>query len=365
PSGGYIQRDKAGQATGVLFESAMQLVQRVIPPPTPAERLDGARLALAEAASYGMTSVHIPTIMSQDDGGHNLGDLKLLYERGELTLRCLSSIAATDLDFAIALGMRSGLGDRMLRIGGLKIFADGALGSQTAEMLQPYEGSASKGMAVLPEEELRALVARANANGISVLVHAIGDAAVRKVLDAIEAAGRPPLAMLNRIEHAQIVSPRDLHRFGELGVIASMQPIHATSDMEMADQLWGERCVTAYAWRTLLDAGATLAFGSDAPVDSFNPWHGVHAAVTRQKADGTPPGGWHSQECLTVEEALRAYCVGPALASGEAHEKGILAPGMLADLAVLNADPFKIPPRELRGVMADITMVEGRVVFER
>jgi Predicted metal-dependent hydrolase with the TIM-barrel fold len=194
-----------------------------------------------------------------------------------------------------------------------------------------------------------------------------GDAANRKVLDAIEAAlpGAPALAIPNRIEHCQTLHPDDLPRFARLGVIASMQPIHCTADMEMADQLWGRRCANAYAWRSLLNAGATLAFGSDAPVEPLNPWLGVHAAVTRQRPDGTPDGGWHPEQRLTVEEAVRGFCHGCAVAAGATVEQGMIATGMLADLAVLSADPFKIDPSALHTVHAEMTILEGNVVWER
>jgi hypothetical protein len=219
----------------------------------------------------------------------------------------------------------------------------------------------------LSEEELHAAVHKANQHGISVIVHAIGDAANRKVLDAIEAAqpDSAPLAVPNRIEHCQVVHPNDLPRFAALGVIASMQPIHATSDMLVADALWGKRCALAYAWRSFLQSGATLAFGSDAPVETLNPWPGVHAAVTRQRADNTPEGGWYPEQRLSVEESLRAYCHGPAVAAAEANERGMLAPGMLADLAVLDRDPFRTPPAEVHKISATMTIVEGNVVFER
>lgn len=380
PPGGQIQRDRDGQPTGILLETAMELVRRVVAPPSPAERLAALQVALTEALSYGLTSLHIPPSPDANDGPETLTDLQLLRERGELKVRCMAHLAAPDLDASIALGLRSGLGDHWLRIGGLKIFADGSLGSETAEMLSHYEGRRHLGMAMLPVEELNDLVLRANQAGICVVIHAIGDAANRKVLDAVaqarrtlvkggawsaEAAPGAHLPLPNRIEHAQIVHPKDLERFAELGVIASMQPVHATSDMETAEALWGTRCATAYAWRTLHATGATLAFGSDAPVEPLNPWLGIHAAVTRQRPNGTPAGGWRPEQRLSLEEALRGFCVGPAIASGEAADKGMIAPGMLADLAVLTMDPFEMHPANLHTITVDLTLVAGQVVFER
>lgn len=366
PVGGAIQRER-GEPTGILLETAVDLVQRHIPEPGQEERLAAVREAIAEAHSYGMVGMHLPASMTPGDGRMTLDDLQTLRERGHLQLRCLVYLGLDGLDAALALGLHSGLGDRWLRLGGVKMFADGSLGSQTAEMLAPYEGSSNRGIAVLSFEELRSAVRRAIHGGLAVMVHAIGDAANRRVLDAIEAAlpGAPSLLIPNRIEHCQILHPDDLPRFARLGVIASMQPIHCTADMDMADVLWGKRCANAYAWRSLLNAGATLAFGSDAPVEPLNPWLSVHAAVTRQRPDGTPDGGWYPEQRLTVEEALRGFCHGCAVAAGAASEQGMIAPGMLADLAILSADPFKIDPSALHTICAEMTILEGNVVWER
>lgn len=373
PPGGEIQRDERGEPTGILLENAMDLVWRVVPEAGPEERQHALREALAEAQRYGLTSLHLP------EPPACLSDLQVLYGRGQPGARILFHIPQYRLDEALALGVRSGLGDEWLRIGGVKIFSDGSLGSCTCHMLQPFEGTQSCGIPTLSREELFELIARAIGGGISVTVHAIGDAANRSVLDAIETAllrypqrgfegerSRLPTlpAIPNRIEHAQIVHPLDIPRFARLGVVASMQPIHATSDMTVADQLWGSRCATAYAWRALHSAGAILAFGSDAPVETFNPWPGIHAAVTRQLPDGEPPGGWYPEQRLSLEEALWAYAVGPAIASGEIEHKGTLTPGKLADIVVLPADPFRLPAGELHSLLPVATLLGGEVVYE-
>jgi predicted amidohydrolase YtcJ len=374
PAGGAIQRDRDGAPTGILTETAMELVRAVSPPLTEAERLLALNSALAEALSYGITSIHIPPGTNHESGPEFWRDLQTVRARGGLKVRCLLYIAQPDLDGVTQMGMRSGFGDAWLRFGGLKLFADGALGSESAEMLTHYEGRRHTGIAVLEREQLDELVRAANADGVAVCIHAIGDAANRKVLDAIERAqaaraalgeAAPPLTLPNRIEHVQVLHQKDLGRLGQLGVIASMQPIHATSDMEVADALWGPRCAYAYAWRSLLSTGAVLAFGSDAPVETMNPWMGVHAAVTRQRPGGAPAGGWYPEQRLSVQEALEAYCVGPAFASGEQREKGRVAPGMRADLAVLTGDPFRSAPADLHAITAAMTLVDGEVVFER
>ncbi|HWQ15418.1 MAG TPA: amidohydrolase [Roseiflexaceae bacterium] len=388
PPGGAIRREK-GRATGILQETAIDLARRHVPDPSEAERLAAVEEAIAEAHSYGMAGMHLPTSMRPGDGALHLADLQTLRARGRLRLRCLAYLGLDALDQALALGVKSGLGDAWLRIGGVKLFADGSLGSETAEMLEHYEGRRHFGLPVMPVEELNDCVRRAIHGGLSVCVHAIGDAANRKVLDAIEAAlqiedsrlkledsaaaGRAPASSFklqssiipNRIEHCQVLHPRDIPRFARLGVVASMQPIHCTSDMETADRLWGERCTYAYAWRALRDAGAVLAFGSDAPVEPLNPWLGVHAAVTRQRPGGVPAGGWHPEQRLTVEEALLGFTAGAACAAGMERELGALVPGKLADLTVLSADPFKLSPSELHTVCAELTMIEGDVVWER
>lgn len=386
PHGGQIQREK-GHATGMLFESAIDLVRRRIPDASAEERRGALQEAIAEAHRYGMAGVHIPPGLGAGDGALTLADVQHLRSLNKLALRCLVHVGLDGLDYALELGMRSGLGDRWLRIGGVKMFADGSLGSETAEMLSHYEGRRHLGTATMTTEELNTAVYRALAGGMAVTVHAIGDAANRRVLDAIEAAQQAlgivatPLeptmlgaglaassmlpAIPSRIEHAQIVHPNDIPRFARLGVVASMQPIHCTADMEIADRLWGERCTTAYAWRSLKDAGAVLAFGSDAPVEALNPWLSVHAAVTRQRPGGTPPYGWYPEQRLDITEALWGFTVGAAIAAGAAHEQGTLMPGKLADLAVLSHDPWKINPADLHAIQADMTMIEGDVVWER
>ncbi|RRR66526.1 MAG: amidohydrolase [Candidatus Viridilinea halotolerans] len=374
PEGGQIQRDRNGQPTGILIEAAMDLVLAVVPPLTEEERLAALRAALREALSYGLTSFHVVPLPNHASGPEVLRDLQTLRTRGELSLRALVYFAPPDLEGVIHMGLRSGFGDHWLRLGGLKLFADGSLGSESAEMLSHYEGRRHTGMATLEPEVLDATIRRANLHGISVAVHAIGDAANRKVLNAMERAAAdraalgdaaPPLALPNRIEHVQVIHAKDLPRLAALGIIASMQPIHCTSDIEAAEALWGERCANAYAWRSLHESGATLAFGSDAPVESMNPWFGLHAAVTRQRPNGWPEHGWYPEECLSVEDAMRAYCIGPAIASAEADCKGQLRIGNLADFAVLTGDPFRSQPYELPALTAAMTVVGGKVVFER
>jgi predicted amidohydrolase YtcJ len=384
PPGGKIQRDEAGQPTGILFESAMQLVFSAIPEPTIEATSQAIRSALRVLWGMGLTGVH------DFDGRRCFAALQLLRERGELAFRVVKNIPLVDLPHAAGLGLRSGFGDDTLRIGSVKAFADGALGPQTAAMFQPYEGGVkrriedggpapeqNRGMLLLDAEELFEHGRLAVDNGLSLAVHAIGDLANHEVLNAYaqlreyekglspsKAAPTSAKRLRHRIEHVQLIHPGDAHRLAELGVIASMQPLHAPSDMLMADRYWGERAAFSYAWRTQIEYGAALAFGSDAPVESPNPFWGIHAAVTRRRADGSPgPEGWYPAQKLTLLEAIKAYTTGAAYAAGMEERLGRLAPGCLADLLVLEEDPFFCEPERLREIRPAATMVGGEWVL--
>ncbi len=365
PVGGKIVRESTEDGRspcGILLENALALVQAAIPAPSPRELAVLMKAAQAALHRVGLTGIH------DYDGVLAFQALQEMEASGELTLRVVKGIPRELLDKAIALGLRTGFGGERLSIGALKMFADGALGPQTAWMLEPYEGTSGRsslGIPTLSEDEMTDDIRRANAAGISCAVHAIGDAACRAMLNACEkaaslAGGPAHGAPRNRLEHAQLLHPDDLPRLARLGVIASMQPLHATSDMLIADRHWGARCAGAYAWRSLLASGARLAFGSDCPVEIPDPLAGIHAAVTRRRADGSPgPEGWRSEQRLTVEEAVRAYTVGAAYAAGRERERGQIAPGMLADLTVLDQDIFSIEPHAIRETRVSATVVDG------
>ncbi|MCX7040828.1 MAG: amidohydrolase [Spirochaetes bacterium] len=364
PVGGKIVRESTGDGrspSGILLENALALVQAAIPAPSPRELARAMKRAQAALHRVGLTGIH------DYDGVLAFQALQEMEASGELTLRVVKGIPRELLDEAIALGLRTGFGGERLSIGALKMFADGALGPQTAWMLEPYEGTRDGGCGIptLTEDQMTDDIRRANASGISCAVHAIGDAACRAMLNACEkaasSAGGPARgAPRNRLEHAQLLHPDDLPRLAQLGVIASMQPLHATSDMLIADRHWGARCAGAYAWRSLLQSGARLAFGSDCPVEIPDPLAGIHAAVTRRRADGSPgPDGWRPEQKLTVEEAVRAYTVGAAYAAGRERERGQIASGMLADLTVLDRDIFAIEPHAIRETKVSATVVDG------
>jgi predicted amidohydrolase YtcJ len=360
PSGGVIVRDQAGKPNGILLETAMSLIQSAIPAETGEQlrrKLIRAQIALW---ALGITGVH------DYDGPRCFDALQRMREADQLGLRVVKNIPLEYLSQAIELGLHTGFGDPTLRLGNVKVFADGALGPRTAAMLSAYDGETDNfGMLMLDGEELLEIAGRASAAGIGTSVHAIGDKANHVVLDAFEALrgiekseGREPAKL--RIEHLQLMHPDDIHRPAALDVIASMQPIHATSDMPMADRYWGSRSRYAYAWHGQLTAGAVLAFGSDAPVESPNPFWGIHAALTRRRRDGSPgEEGWYPVERISLQQALHAYTRGPAAAAGLEAIQGRLQPGCLADLVMLEADPFRMPAEALAEVKPVGTMVDG------
>jgi len=363
-AGGALVRDERGEPTGIFLEAGQELISRVIPEPSVEEVGEAMRQGQKRAFALGLTGVH------DLDGTRALKAWQMLREEGAMKMRVCKSVPSGFLDEALALGLRSGFGDERLRIGGVKLFADGALGPRTAWMIEPYEGEPDhRGMPLASKEELKEKIERASAGGLAALVHAIGDQANREVLAAFEEVRmeekkRGPVRLRHRIEHVQVLHPDDWGRPAGANIIASMQPIHATSDLEMVDQCWGGRGVGAYAFRILLEQGTVLAFGSDAPVETIAPLAGIHAAVTRRRADGTPgEKGWYPEQRLHVRQAMCAYTVGAAFASGEEEDKGSLAPGKLADLAVLDQDIFAIPSMEILHAPVAGTMIGGEWVF--
>jgi predicted amidohydrolase YtcJ len=360
PPRGRIVRAADGEPSGVLLEGAVGLVRELADRPSPEASVAALRSGQDELLRLGVTALH-----NLEDGS-SLRALQQLEATGDLRLRVFAGLQRDALDGAIASGLMTGFGGERLRLGLLKLFADGALGSGTAAMLKPYDDDPdNRGIATLDLAELVELMRKAHAGGIGVATHAIGDAAVRLVLDAAEVvrADDPERAQILRVEHAQLVHPDDIARFARLGVVASMQPSHATTDMQVADRRWGTRCRSGgYSWRALLNAGAALAFGTDCPVESPNPLLGVHAAVTRQR-NGEPSEGWYPEQRLSVAEAIWAYTAGSAAAAGLVHEHGTIAPGKLADLVVLSADPYAIPPPELADARVAMTIFDGQVVY--
>ena len=346
--GGVVERDDRGEPTGVLREEAAWSFKERFLTAADGEYVEAMRDGVKIALSRGVTAVH------DKDGW--LGAARLwqqLRERDGPGLRVWQSVPHDALGALEGIGVRSGIGDGALRIGYLKVFMDGTLGSQTALML---DGS---GVEITSAEELADIVRRAAGAGWPVAVHAIGDAANRNALDAFEQTAYVwrPLGLRHRIEHAQCLAPEDVRRFAQVGVAASVQFSHAPSDRELAERLWPDRLDGAYAWRSLLDSGAVVANGSDAPIEELDPLAGIRAGVLRT-LDDRP--AWRPQQAMSVEETLLATCVAPAWLASDERRRGKLLPGFLADLVVLDRDPVTCPPEELTEVQVVATMVGGR-----
>ncbi len=368
PMGGAIVRDPATHdATGILKENANGIVTKLIPAVTTDKLQRGIAAALQAAASTGVTSIQT----SVDPADVRV--FQALRDSAKLSVRVYGWVPLNrpNIESFKRLGMRAPFGDSWLRLGLMKAYADGTLGSRTAYMLEPFSDDAStRGIARIAPATLDSLVALADANGLQVAIHAIGDAANRMALDAIERAenanGRRDAR--HRIEHAQVVDQADIPRFKQLGVIASMQPTHATSDMRWVETRIGrERAEEgAYAWRKLLDAGAHVIFGTDFDVEPIQPVQGLYSAVTRMSRDkpGTPAGGWLPSQKLTREEAIRLYSAASAYGEFQEDVKGTLEPGRFADFVIWDHDLLTIPAEQILQTKPVLTVVGGRVVYD-
>jgi predicted amidohydrolase YtcJ len=371
-AGGEIVRDLRGRPTGLLKDNAMDLVAARVPPPADAMNDRALDAAMKHVAAQGVTAVH--HMGTWDD----LAIFERAWRAGRLQTRIQAAVPlATWARLRDTVGAKrfgpDGRGDAWLRVGALKGFVDGSLGSHTAAFQDPFTdataGQASnRGLFVTPPEELYAAISGADKAGLHVMVHAIGDRANATILDIFARVARENGVRDRRfrIEHAQHLAPADIPRFRELGVIASMQPYHAIDDGRWADAIIGpERSRTTYAFRSLLDAGARLAFGSDWYVAPPTPLEGIYAAVTRRTLDDKQPGGWVPEQKITVDEALRAYTAGGAYASFMDKDSGIIAPGMLADLTVIDKDLRTVAPESIRNATILRTLVGGKTVFSR
>lgn len=366
PVGGLIERDARGQATGILIDAAMDLVQAKVPPTDAVASQAALETALDAMARVGITSVH--------DAGIDVDTLALFRrfaDAGQLTARIYAMIGGveTDFDTIAEHGPLIGYGNDHLTVRSVKLYTDGALGSRGAALLAPYsDDPGNHGLLFHDAATLTAMIGKALARGYQVNVHAIGDGGNRQVLDAFSLAykahgGRE---LRNRIEHAQVVALDDIPRFQPLQLIASMQPVHATSDMNMAeDRVGAERIRGAYAWQRFHAQGTIIAAGSDFPVESPNPFFGLHAAITRQDHENRPEGGWYPAQRLTLEQALRAFTLDAAHAAHQEQHLGTLTPGKWADFILVDRDIFTAPPEDVWRTQVLETWVGGRQVFVR
>jgi len=367
PPGGTIVRDANGEPTGVLKDAAMSYVHKVIPNPSEEVIAEAVRAALAYAAENGVTSVQ-----DMSASPNVFAVYQKLLANGELTARIYGRQPLSEWERLERAGVRAGFGNDKLKIGGLKGFADGSLGSTTALFFEPYlDDPKTSGLPsdeMFPESKMLDNILNADKAGLQIAVHAIGDKANKTILDMFAEVEKRNGARDRRlrIEHAQHLRMEEIKRFGAQRVIASMQPYHAIDDGRWAENRIGpNRAKGTYAFRSLLDAGAALAFGSDWFVAPMEPMMGIYAAVTRRTLDGKRPNGWVPEQKISVAEAVRAYTMGSAYASGDEKIKGSIEPGKLADLAVLSVDIFKIDPVEIEKAKVVMTVFDGRVVYER
>ena len=362
PVGGKIIRDENGHATGVLIDTAMGLVSAKIPAPDKDEVRDAIRAAINALLAEGVTGVH--------DAGVDLMNAEVylsMADNRQLDMRIYAMIggAGAVLD-AIGKPIKQYANDR-LEIASVKLYSDGALGSRGAAMIEPYSDDAeNRGLPFWTQQQLDEKVAKANGMGFQVGIHAIGDLGNRLALNAFEKSQNgEPSPLRNRIEHAQIIALEDIPRFAQLGVVASMQATHATSDKNMAeDRVGADRILGGYAWRRLLDSGAIVANGSDFPVELSNPFHGLYAAVTRQGRDGEPEGGWYTDQALSRAEALHSFTLAAAFAANQEDRLGSLEPGKWADFIIIDRDYFAIESSEIDDISVLQTWVGGELVFD-
>jgi predicted amidohydrolase YtcJ len=366
PSGGRVERTATGEPTGVFVDNAKGLVERVIPEPSHEDMRRALAAAIAESHRYGLVGVH--------DAGESRATIDLMEEMakaGDLPFRLYVMIGDDSAALAhyMTIGPRSALYDNHLWVRAIKLYADGALGSRGAALLEPYsDDPKNNGLLVSAPAHLEAVAERALVSGFQVATHAIGDRANRVVLDAYEAAlkAHPTADHRFRVEHAQIINHDDIPRFAQLGVIPSMQAVHQTSDMYWAGtRLGAGRLLGAYAWRSLLETGVIIPNGSDFPVEAVNPLLSFHSAVSRQDADNWPVGGWMPEQRMTRDEALKSMTIWPAYAAFQEQLMGSLSPGKLADFVILDRDIMTVPERDILGTAVLATYIGGKAVYER
>jgi hypothetical protein len=361
PPGGEIEKDASGEPTGILKEEAVNLVKRVRPQPGKNELKKILCEGFKVAHSLGITTVHTFSDRAEFEA------LAELQSEGKLALRihfyfehpedsCIREAGRGVID--------SRARDRWLSISGIKCYADGSLGGQTALMFEPYEGfSGNFGIGTMSEKELEEKVREANSRHLSLAIHAIGDRANSLALDAIEAKGE--LSSRHRIEHAQLLRREDIPRFAKLEITASVQPCHLLGDIAVAEKYWGSRCRFAFPFKTLLESGAIVAFGTDAPIEKLSPLRGIYAAVARQTEEGEPEEGWYPEERIKLEEAIRCYTWAGAYAAFQEEFKGEIAVGKAADFAAVREDFLTLAPREILSTEVELTILSGKVVFRK
>ncbi len=365
PSGGKIQRDEHGNPTGILFEEAVTLVSRHVPPLNTPKLAEAMRKAQELCWRKGLVGLH------DLDGEASFRALQWLHQHGELELRIIKNLPVDLMDHAIALGLRSGFGDDFLRVGSIKIFADGALGTRSALLHAPYgDDIGNRGIIVTDKALMTEQACRASENGLSLAIHAIGDKAVHDVLDVLETVraneakrGISPQQLWHRIEHLQICTPADRVRLAPLNVVASMNPVHVAFDRDVVDEILGERGRSTHACRDVLETGAMVVFSSDAPFAPIDPWQGIMAAVMRQAPEPPFDRAWYPEQCLTLAEAIYGFTMAAAITSGQEQRQGSVSVGKFADLTIFDRDIFGLSPESLPAVRVAGTLVNGKFKY--
>lgn len=373
PKDGLIERDEHGQPTGILRELAINLVRNVIPSPSEREAAKALKEGISELHTLGLTGIHDIRLMNDDDGDRALRAWQHLDANEVLDLRCWVTLPGERMASAIENGLKTGAGNDRLQIGHLKFFSDGGMGARTAWLYEPYL-DAECGMPLTPVSELNAAIIQAEAAGLAVMIHAVGERATGELIQLFEAhrnskrsatLQNKPLKIKHRIEHVQMIRPEDIPRLARTGVAVSVQPHNMVLDMNMIDKAVGHRGRWTYAFRDLIDAGVPVMLSSDSPVADPSPIIGIHAAVTRQRSDATPDKGWYPESRIDVTEAIRGYTLTPATVHGLSDRLGSIAAGKHADLIVLDRNLYTIDPMEIAEANVDMTIFNGRIVHSR
>ena len=366
PPGGSIARDSNGNPTGVLREFASNLIKDAVPSQSEAHIMENMVQGFGKLHSMGITGIHDVRLMGGLDGAASLRAWQKLKENARLDIRCHVTLPGEMTDQAVALGLRTGMGDDRLKIGHLKFFADGGMGARTAWMLEPYL-DAELGMPLTPIDELKSALEKADAAGLSVMIHAIGDRANREVVrmfKEINQKGNSQVAISHRIEHIQMIRPDDLEALSKLcNVVVSCQPNNLSLDISMIEMSVGDRGRYTYMFKRILDHGLPLILSSDAPVCNPSPLAGIFSAVTRKRMDKTPENGWHMEQALSVDEEIKGYTIAPAMAAGVGRDLGSISSGKFADMVVLSKDIYTIPPEEILDAAVDLTVFDGKIVY--
>ena len=370
PPEGRIERNHTGEPNGILRELAINLVRQAIVPPRTDQIMQAFEDATKALHRWGITGIQDVRLMEDKDGAGSFQTFQRLDHEGRLDLRCWVSLPGHELDHIIGLGLQTGFGNEKLRVGHVKFFSDGGMGARTAWLIEPYL-DADRGMPLIDMEVLSHDIDRADKAGLSVMVHAVGDRANRELINIFEAlelrrisSGLPSPAIAHRIEHVQMLQPEDAERLSKLNVALCVTPANMLLDINLIDMALGEKGKWTYPLRQLFDTGAPVMFSSDCPVCIPDPLLGIHAAVTRQRTDGTPKGGWYPDSRVTVAEALKAYTYTAATVHN-AHDIGSIEPGKRADMVVLNRNILEILPSQMPEVQVDMTLFDGRIVHRQ